>query len=220
MKPGTERGRTTDDELRHDVHAMISVIWWAVGLTLGAGLSAYAMGWIRFDLWRVSGLAVAIVVSSLISVWCVAHTRKPLTIYFAAHLCNVVMVTIIIHSVGGIAFTPAPLFYSLIIVNAGIVGAGPAYVLALASTAAYASLGALELASVLVPFPPLDAGQSEQLRTRAGRSIGDSDPPPRLRELVTSNVTIRVFVPHVLRNRRDTIDGYAPHPWKNERSPT
>jgi len=140
------------DDFRADFDAMMRVVWWAVGLTLATGIVVHRAGLLTMHEPAVIALAAALQVNSVCAVWLVRRVRHAVGLYFAAHLANVVLVSAAVHYVGGVRFALAPLLYTLIVANGGIVGRLPAHVLALVSWIAYATVVALELSGVWPSF--------------------------------------------------------------------
>ncbi len=138
--------------LREDFECMIRVAWWAIGFTTGTALLAHSLGWLPLDLPAILLIAAGLEINSWAAVRLAPRVGKPLRLYFGAHFVNVALVTLAIHFVGGVAFLPGPLFYALIVVNGGIVGSRPAYVLAFACTVAYAALLGLEASEWLPAY--------------------------------------------------------------------
>jgi signal transduction histidine kinase len=143
-------GRT--EEVRADLDAMMRVVWWAVGLTLLTGIAAHRARLIAMSEPAVLGLAAAIQLATIGTVWLTRRVAHPLRLYFAVHLWNILLVSIVVHYVGGIHFLAAPLLYALVVTNGGIVGYVPAHVLALTSWVAYGTVVMLEVTAVVPSF--------------------------------------------------------------------
>ena len=140
------------EEVRTDLDAMMRVVWWAVGLTLLTGIAAHRARLIAMSEPAVLGLAAAIQLATIGTVWLTPRVVHPLRLYFAVHLSNILMVSIILHYVGGIHFLAAPLLYALIVTNGGIAGYVPAHVLALTSWIAYGTVVMLEVTGVVPSY--------------------------------------------------------------------
>src|SRR5262249_46148904 len=93
----------------------------------------------------------ALQVSGVASSHMAPRVANPLGLYFTAHLINIGLVTLAIHFAGGIGFLPGPLFYTLIVVNGGIIGSRPAHLLAFACTVSYGPLTGLEVFRIVQP---------------------------------------------------------------------
>jgi signal transduction histidine kinase/CheY-like chemotaxis protein len=151
-----------DRELREDFEAMQRETWAAVLLPLSAGWLSWWLGWLRFDLVRVSVLAAGIGAVTLLDVRLAARVRHPVRLYLLGHVANILLVTALLHYAGGIALTAGPMLYVIVVLNAGIVGTRWSFVLAILGTVSYGVLGALELSGV-EPVPAFDPAVRDAL---------------------------------------------------------